>query len=65
MGDLVQGTWQTPAERAYTRALDAEIARLTCVVEALREAHACERNNRSQRTGEVISLSTARAATKA
>jgi hypothetical protein len=61
MGDLVEGTWQTPEERAYTRVLDAQIVRLTGVVEALREAHACERANRSRRTGDVISFSTARA----
>jgi len=60
MGELVQGIWQTAEERAYTRALDAEIARLTRVVEALREAHACGRKNRSRRTGEVVNLSTVR-----
>jgi hypothetical protein len=54
MGDLVEGRWQTPEERAFTRALDGEIARLTRVVEALREAHACERANRAHRTGEII-----------
>jgi hypothetical protein len=60
MGDLVEGTWQTPEERAYMRALDAEIARLTRVVEALREAHACERARRSRRTGQIIELSSVR-----
>jgi hypothetical protein len=60
MGDHVKGNWQTPQERALMRALDAEIARLTRIVEALREAHACERANRSHRTGEIISFPTAR-----
>ena len=41
MGDLVNGPWRTAAERASVRALDAEINRLTRVVQALREAHAC------------------------
>ncbi len=61
MGDLVEGSWRTPQERAYMRALDGEILRLTRVVEALREAHACERANRSRRTGEIIAFSTVRA----
>lgn len=60
MGDLVEGRWQTPEERAHMRALDGEIVRLTHVIEALREAHACERANRSRRTGEIIKFSTVR-----
>jgi hypothetical protein len=62
MGDLVKGTWQTPEERAFMRALDGEIVRLTHIVEALREAHACERANRQRRTGEIVKFSTARVA---
>jgi hypothetical protein len=54
MGDVVEGRWQTPEERARMRALDGEISRLTRVIEALREAHACERVNRSRRRGEII-----------
>jgi hypothetical protein len=61
MGDVVQGTWQTPQERASMRALDDEIARLTRLVEGLREAHACERINRSPPTAAVINLSSVRA----
>jgi len=56
MGDLVEGIWLAPEQRAYMRALDAEISRLTRVVEALREAHASERANRSRRKGQVIKL---------
>ncbi len=58
MGDLVEGRWQTPEERALMRALDGEIARLTRVVEALRAAHACERANRSRRMGKIVKFST-------
>jgi hypothetical protein len=61
MGDLVEGRWQTPEERTCMRALDREIFRLTHVIAALREAHACERANRSRRAGEIIQFSTARA----
>jgi hypothetical protein len=57
MGDLVHGLWKTAEERASMRALDAEIVRLTRVVEALREAYACERANRSRRRGEVVAFS--------
>jgi hypothetical protein len=54
MGELVEGRWSTPEERAYMRAVDGEIVRLTRMVEALREAHACERQNRSRRRGEIV-----------
>ncbi len=60
MGDLVEGRWQTPEERAYMRALDGEIVRLTRMIEALREAHACERANRLHRTGNIIQFLTVR-----
>jgi hypothetical protein len=60
MGDLVEGRWQTPEQRAYMRALDNEIVRLTRVIAALREAHACERANRSRRMGEIRKFSTGR-----
>ena len=56
MGDLVQGAWQTLEERAFMRALDAEIERLTRVIKALREAHACERASRSCPTAEIINF---------
>ena len=58
MGDLIEGTWQTPKQRAYMRELEAEIASLTRVVEALREAHVCA--NRSRRSGEIIAFSRTR-----
>ncbi len=60
MGDLVKGGWQTREERVFMRALDAEIARLTRLVAALREAHACERTNRSAGTSKVIDFSVER-----
>jgi hypothetical protein len=61
MGDLIEGSWQTEEERAYMRALDVEIVRLTRVVEALREAHACDRTNRARRrAGVIIQLSMVR-----
>jgi len=60
MGDLIEGRWQTPKESAFMRALDLEILRLTRMVEALREAHACERGNRSRRSGEIIPFSPGR-----
>lgn len=61
MGDLVEVKWQTPEERAHMRALDVEIVRLTRMVEALREAHACERANRAHRRGRIIQFSSAQA----
>jgi hypothetical protein len=60
MGDLINGTWQTPQERAFMRALDAKIAGLTRIVEALRETHARRRATHSRGTGEIIKFSTAR-----
>ena len=65
MGDLIEGSWQTAEERAYMRALDVEIVRLIGVVQALREAHACERANRARRMGEVIRLPSGRRTTDA
>jgi len=61
MGELVEGRWQTPQERVVMRALDGEIVRLTRVIQALREAHACERANRSRRRGEVVAFPAAHA----
>jgi hypothetical protein len=63
MGDLIEGSWQTAEERAFMRALDVEIIRLTRMVEALREAHACDRANRAR--GEFIRLSAVRRTTDA
>lgn len=58
MGDLVQGGWRTPEERAFMGALDGRIATLTLAVEVLREARARERESRSRRTAEIIRFAT-------
>ena len=65
MGDLVNGPWRTAAERAFMRTPDGEISRLTRVVEALREAHACARASRPPAGAEVITLSALRVTTNA
>lgn len=60
MSDLAEGGWQTAEERAFMRALDAEIARLTRLVAALREAHGCERANRSGNAANIVDFPTER-----